>query len=80
MNTSVSPAARLSCIAQARHQVIEQGTHLQASLVESWIERSWKRCLAWGHTPLQQLAFDAVSRSQIQHLKDANLPMLHRAW
>ncbi len=76
MNSLISPAARLSRIAQARQQVIEQGTTLQASLVESWIERSWKRCLAWGHTPSQQLAFDPVSRAQVQHLKEANQPML----
>jgi transcriptional regulator of acetoin/glycerol metabolism len=79
MNSLISPVARLSRIAQARQQVIEHGSTLQASLVESWIERSWKRCLAWGHTPSQQLAFDAVSRTQIQHLKDANQPMLQAA-
>ncbi len=79
MNTLISPATRLSRIAQARQQVIEQGNTLQASLVESWIERSWKRCLAWGHTPSQKLAFDAVSRTQIRHLKEANQPMLQAA-
>ena len=79
MNSLISPAARLSRIALARQQVIEQGTTMQAPLVESWIERSWKRCLAWGHTPSEKLAFDAVSRNQIQHLKDANQPMLQAA-
>ncbi|MEY4439080.1 MAG: hypothetical protein RIQ36_544 [Pseudomonadota bacterium] len=79
MTTLISPATRLSRIAQAREHVIEQGAALQAPLIESWIERSWKRCLAWGRTPQEQLAFDAVSRSQIQHIKDANQPMLQAA-
>ena len=71
-----TPAARLSRIAQARQQVIEQGTGLQAPLVESWIERSWKRCLALGHTPAQQVVFEAVSRGQIQRLQEHNQPLL----
>lgn len=79
MTTLISPATRLSRIAQARQHVIEQGAALQAPLIESWIERSWKRCLAWGRTPQEQLAFDAVSRSQIQLIKDANQPMLQAA-
>ncbi len=79
MTTLISPTNRLSRIAQARQHVIEQGAALQAPLIESWIERSWKRCLAWGRTPQEQLAFDAVSRSQIQHIKDANQPMLQAA-
>ena len=76
MYTVPTPAARLSRIAQARQQVIEQGTGLQAPLVESWIERSWKRCLALGHTPAQQVAFEAVSRGQIQRLQEHNQPLL----
>ena len=79
MNTVPTPATRLSRIAQARQQVIEQGTGLQAPLVESWIERSWKRCLAWGHTPSQQVAFEPVSRAQVQRLQEVNQPMLQAA-
>ena len=79
MSTLISPTTRLSRIAQARQQVIEQGASMQLSLIESWIERSWKRCMTWGHTPSQRLAFEAVSRAQIQHLKEANQPMLQAA-
>ena len=79
MNSFPSPSTRLSRIAQARQQVIEQGTVLQSPLVESWIERSWKRCLAWGHAPTQQVAFEAVSHAQIQRLQEVNQPMLQAA-
>ena len=79
MKTLPTPATRLSRIAQARQQVLEQGTGLQAPLVEGWIERSWKRCMAWGHTPTQRVAFEAVSRAQIQGLQEVNQPMLQAA-
>lgn len=79
MNTVPTPAARLSHIALARQQVIEKGTGLQVPLVESWIERSWKRCLAWGHKPAQRVEFEAVSHAQIQHLQEQNQPLLQAA-
>jgi len=79
MTSLPSPATRLSRIAQARHQVIEQGTGLQSPLVASWIERSWQRCLAWGHAPSQQVTFEAVTRAQIQRLQEINQPMLQAA-
>jgi transcriptional regulator of acetoin/glycerol metabolism len=76
MKSVPTPAKRLSQIAQARQQVIEQGAGLETPLVESWIERSWKRCLAWGHSPSQRVEFDAVSQTQIQHLQASNQPLL----
>jgi transcriptional regulator of acetoin/glycerol metabolism len=79
MTTELTPANRLHRIAQAREQVIEQGSGLQAPLVESWIERSWQRCIGWGHTPSQRVEFEAVSRSQIEHLKEVNHAMLQAA-
>jgi transcriptional regulator of acetoin/glycerol metabolism len=79
MNVAPTPANRLSRIAQARQQVIEHGSGLQAPLVESWIERSWKRCIGWGHTPSQPLEFEAVSRAQIHRLQEANRSMLQAA-
>ena len=79
MNAALTPANRLSRITQARQQVIEQGSGLQGPLVESWIERSWKRCLGWGHAPSQRLEFEAVSRAQIHLLQEANYPMLQAA-
>ncbi len=79
MNSVPTPATRLSNIALARQQVIEHGTGLQAPLIESWIERSWKRCLAWGHAPNQHVEFEAVSKAQIQHLQEHNQPLLQAA-
>jgi hypothetical protein len=79
IDAALTPANRLCRLAQARQQVIEQGSGLQGPLVESWIERSWKRCLGWGHTPSQRLEFEAVSRAQIHQLQEANYPMLQAA-
>jgi transcriptional regulator of acetoin/glycerol metabolism len=79
MNNAPTAAARLSHIALARQQVIDQGTGLQAPLVEGWIERSWKRCLAWGHNPAQRVEFEAVSHAHIQRLQEQNQPLLQAA-
>ena len=73
------PTQRLSNIALARQHVIEQGVGLSAPLVEGWIERSWQRCLAWGHQPAHGVSFEAVSQSQIGQLQEQNRPLLHAA-
>ena len=79
MTYASSPALRLSNIALARQQVIEHGTGLSAPLVESWIERSWRRCLSLGHRPTQTVQFDAVSHAQIRALQEKNQPLLKAA-
>ena len=79
MNHVPTPATRLSNIALARQQVIEQGSGLHAPLVESWIERSWQRCLSWGHTPSQKVEFEAVSHAHIRRLQEINQPLLQAA-
>lgn len=73
------PTQRLSNIALARQHVIEQGVGLSAPLVEGWIERSWQRCLAWGHQPADVVSFEAVSQSQMGQLQEQNRPLLHAA-
>lgn len=74
-----SPSQRLSNIAQARQQVIEQGAWLQAPLVEDWIQRSWQRCLQLGHHPDQAVSFDPISQAQVQRLQEQHHSLLHAA-
>jgi transcriptional regulator of acetoin/glycerol metabolism len=74
-----SPALRLSNIALARQQVIEQGTGLSGPWVESWIERSWRRCLSLGHHPSQTVQFESVSRAHIHAVQEKNQPLLDAA-
>lgn len=69
-------AQRLQGIAQARRAVIDEGARVGPPGIEAWIERSWRRCLAQGFDPGQRLGFDAVSRSSIGHLLEANRPLL----
>ncbi len=79
MPRDLTPNLRLSHIAAARQQMLENGTGLNAPLIESWIERSWRRCLAWGQRPQQTVHFDAVHQAQIRRLQEEHQPLLHAA-
>lgn len=79
MNHAPSPTTRLNNIALARQQVIEQGAELTSPLIEGWIERSWRRCLSWGHTPSQTVEFEAVTHAHIGYLQERNRPLLQAA-
>ena len=74
-----SPSQRLSNIALARQQVIEQGAWLQAPLVEDWIQRSWQRCLQLGHSPHQSVSFDPISQAHVHHLQEQHHSLLNAA-
>ena len=74
------PAAeRLQQIAQARRAVLGDGALLGAPRVETWIERSWRRCLGLGLRPDQRIGFDAVSRAAIEQARSANQPLIRAA-
>lgn len=74
------PAAeRLQQIAQARRAVLGDGALLGAPRVETWIERSWRRCLGMGLRPEQRIGFDAVSRAAIEQARSANQPLIQAA-
>jgi len=47
--------------------------------IEPWIVRSWQRCLANGHRPAQQLAFNMVSAAAVQRTADQHAALLHAA-
>ncbi|MEP6773675.1 MAG: GAF domain-containing protein, partial [Polaromonas sp.] len=65
---------RLTRIGHARQAVL-YGDPLVANtapLVETWIERSWIRCLALGHRPEQAPSFDMVSAAALNRTREAN--------
>lgn len=79
MSRALIPDLRLSHIATARQQMLENGTGLSSPLIEGWIERSWRRCLAWGQQPQQTVQFDVVNQAQIRRLQEEHQPLLHAA-
>ncbi len=67
-----APAARLDAISHARRALLRENTPGASGLVEPWIERSWRRCLALGHQTQQAVAFDALSAAAMRRTGEAN--------
>ena len=72
---------RLARIGQARQAVLygEQLVGEAAASVESWIERSWRRCLAGGHRPEQTPSFDMVPAAALRRTLEANHQLVRAA-
>ena len=73
------PQTRLDAIDLARQRVMEEGTHLDSPAVESWIERSWRRCMSFGLTPQQNVGFDLISQARIRRIQEENRPLIQAA-
>ena len=50
-----------------------------APAVESWIERSWRRCLVNGRRPEQAPCFEPVAATALRRTLDANRQLLQAA-
>ena len=72
-------AHRHPLIAQARQTLLTDGVVPLREEVEPWIARSWQRCLAQGLNPAQQVAFDAVSASELRRSQEQNQHLLRAA-
>ena len=86
MNTRLHPPAqeRLRQIAQARRAVMIEGGSAGAALLDrgierSWIERSWRRCLAAGQRPEQPVVFGLVPAQARRRIEEANHTLLQAA-
>jgi transcriptional regulator of acetoin/glycerol metabolism len=86
--TSAYPAAtvpggqeRLARIGRARQTVLygEQLVGEATASVESWIERSWLRCLAGGHRPERAPSFDVVPAAALRRTLEANHQLVRAA-
>jgi sigma-54 dependent transcriptional regulator, acetoin dehydrogenase operon transcriptional activator AcoR len=73
------PQARLDAIESARQSVIYEGRMTDRPLVQDWIERSWRRCLAQGQRPQDAIEFDQISESQIKSIREINRNLLEAA-
>jgi sigma-54 dependent transcriptional regulator, acetoin dehydrogenase operon transcriptional activator AcoR len=61
-------------------QVVFSGAPSTADVaLQPWLERSWRRCLAWGHQPQQRVVFDPVSAGDMRRAQDASQPLLQAA-
>ena len=67
-----SSEQRLRQIAQARQAVLLDGTSLPGGLADPWIVRSWRRCLASGKKPEQEVAFDVIAPQALRRTEEAN--------
>ncbi|QNK65712.1 helix-turn-helix domain-containing protein [Variovorax sp. PAMC26660] len=71
----VSPLPERSlAIAQARRELIhgEASRARGSACVDSWISRSWQRCIESGRRPQQRVSFDPVSRSDSSDVAECN--------
>jgi transcriptional regulator of acetoin/glycerol metabolism len=66
MPTRSGPIARLDAIAHARQQVLHERSSTGRGLVDPCIERSWQRCLAMGHEPLQPVTFAPLGHAAMR--------------
>lgn len=79
-----SDALRLQQIAQARAAVMQEGRTLTDTLADAWfertwIERSWRRCLANGQRPEDRVGFDVVPAAAARRTLEASHGLLQAA-
>ena len=71
--------ARLNHIAVARRSVLEDRGSMQSSHIDSWIERSWKRCLAKGYEPQTAVQFSQISSQDLRRVEVENHDLIRAA-
>ena len=71
--------ARLNHIAVARRSVLEDRGSLPSSHIDSWIERSWKRCLSKGYEPQTAVEFAQISSQDLRRVEVENHDLIRAA-
>jgi transcriptional regulator of acetoin/glycerol metabolism len=85
ITTATSAAeARLEQIERARRAVLQEGRSVTDVLVNhwydsAWIERSWRRCLAHGLQPQENVAFDVIPSQALRRVEEANHTLITAA-
>ena len=80
----ITNETRLQDIELARRAVMLEGRSATDVLVDrwferSWIERSWRRCLAQGHRPDQRVGFDLLPAQAMRRAEEAGHDLLQAA-
>lgn len=76
---SGSADERLQHIEQARHAVMNDGQIPADSRIQSWITRSWQRCIQNGQLPQQSVVFDQVSAAAKRRSEESNRVLVQAA-
>jgi transcriptional regulator of acetoin/glycerol metabolism len=86
MAATAQPSAneRLRHIEQARNAVMFEGGNVTDELVDAWfdhtwIERSWRRCLARGRRPDERVAFDVLPAQAARRAADSGHDLVDSA-
>ena len=66
-------------IALARQAVLQEGQPVLGGLAETWITRSWLRCLADGQRPDKTVTFDVIPAQAPNRIEEANHTLLTAA-
>ena len=74
-----STEQRMHQISVARQTVLQAGEPALAGLTETWITRSWLRCLADGQRPDKTVTFDMVPAQALNRIEEANRSLLTAA-
>ena len=67
---------RMRQIALARQAVLEEGQPPIGAMAETWITRSWLRCLADGQRPDKTVTFDVIPAQALNRIEEANHTLL----
>ena len=72
---------RLAQIGHARQAILYGAGQVAGATpaLESWIERSWQRCLAGGKKPEQELTFEMLAPQTPRRNEEANHGLVHAA-
>lgn len=74
-----SSEQRMHQIGQARQTVLQAGEPARGGLTETWITRSWLRCLADGQRPDKTVTFNMVPAQALNRIEEANHSLLTAA-
>ena len=66
-------------IAVAREAVLHEGRRATGERPETWITRSWQRCLADGQRPEKTVVFDVIPAQALNRIEEANHTLLTAA-
>lgn len=70
---------RLNQIAVARRSVLEDRGSMLSNHIDSWIERSWKRCLSKGYEPRAEVQFAQISSQDLRRVEVENHDLIRAA-
>jgi sigma-54 dependent transcriptional regulator, acetoin dehydrogenase operon transcriptional activator AcoR len=74
-----SSEQRMRQIAVARQTVLHDGQPAVGGMTETWITRSWLRCLADGQCPEKTVTFDVIPAQAPNRIEEANHTLLTAA-